>query len=148
MTKRFEFKFNDGEYVYFYIIDNETGKEYEYLIDDELLKFLNELSEENEQIRIILSEYMQQIDKLAIENGKLKGQLKIENYPDFLNSLVEKNKQLSEENKRLINILDNERLLKMLDNVANYMQKQNKNIPIEDFVEWWNNITTGGFVNE
>lgn len=139
MTKRFEFKFNDGEYVYFYIIDNETGKEYEYLIDDELLKFLNELSEENEQIRIILSEYMQQIDKLAIENGKLKGQLKIENYPDFLNSLVEKNKQLSEENKRLINILDN---------VANYMQKQNKNIPIEDFVEWWNNITTGGFVNE
>ena len=135
MTKRFEFKFNDGEYVYFYIIDNETGKEYEYLIDDELLKFLNELSEENEQIRIILSEYMQQIDKLAIENGKLKGQLKIENYPDFLNSLVEKNKQLSEENK-------------ILDNVANYMQKQNKNIPIEDFVEWWNNITTGGFVNE
>ena len=51
----------------------------------------------------------------------------------------EKNKQQTEENKKLINILDN---------VANNKQKQNKNIPIEDFVEWWNNITTGGFVNE
>ena len=49
--------------------------------------------------------------------------------------LTEKNEQLSEENKRLV---------KMLDNVANYMQKQNKNIPIDDFVEWWNNIATEG----
>lgn len=39
---------------------------------------------------------------------------------------------------------ENQRLIKMLDNVANYMQKQNKNIPIDDFVEWWNNMATEG----
>lgn len=38
----------------------------------------------------------------------------------------------------------NERLLKMLDNVANYMQKQNKYMSIPDFVEWWNGIATKG----
>ena len=56
---------------------------------------------------------------------------------DELNTLNDENEQLSEENKRLV---------KMLDNVANYMQKQN-NIPIDDFVEWWNNIATRG-INE
>ena len=49
--KRFEFKFNDEEYMYFYIIDNETGKEYKYLIDDELLKLLNDLAEENNHLK-------------------------------------------------------------------------------------------------
>lgn len=39
---------------------------------------------------------------------------------------------------------ENERLIKMLDNVANYMQKQHKDMPLDDFVEWWNNIATEG----
>jgi hypothetical protein len=39
---------------------------------------------------------------------------------------------------------ENQRLIKMLDNVANYMQKQHKDVPIDDFVEWWNNIATEG----
>ena len=48
---------------------------------------------------------------------------------------INKIKELEEENQRLI---------KMLDNVANYMQKQYKDMPIDDFVEWWNNIATEG----
>lgn len=49
--KRFEFRLCTDELYYFYIIDNETGKEYKYLIDDELLKLLNELHEENNQLK-------------------------------------------------------------------------------------------------
>lgn len=49
---------------------------------------------------------------------------------------------LEKENKELKQ--SNERLLKMLDNVANYMQRDNKYMPIDDFVEWWNNIATKG----
>lgn len=52
-------------------------------------------------------------------------------------------------NERLEELLndlndDNKRLIKMLDNVANYMQKQHKEVPIDDFVEWWNKIAIGG----
>ena len=43
---------------------------------------------------------------------------------------------------------ENQRLIKMLDNVANYMQKQHKDMPIDDFVEWWNNIATEGLEND
>ena len=52
------------------------------------------------------------------ENGmKSDESIILETYElvDDINRLVEKNEQLSEENKRLV---------KMLDNVANYMQKQ------------------------
>ena len=52
------------------------------------------------------------------------------------------NQRLEKENEQLKQ--SNERLLKMLDNVANYMQKENKYMPIDDFVEWWNNIATEG----
>ena len=56
--------------------------------------------------------------------------------------LVDELNKLSNENEQLKQ--SNERLLKMLDNVANYMQKENKYMPIDDFVEWWNNIATEG----
>lgn len=39
---------------------------------------------------------------------------------------------------------ENERLIKMLDNVANYMQREHREMPLDDFVEWWNNIATEG----
>lgn len=52
-----------------------------------------------------------------------------------LNELWEENEQLKK---------DKQRLIKMMDNVANYMQKQHKDIPLDDFVEWWNNIATEG----
>ena len=42
---------------------------------------------------------------------------------------------------------ENKKLIKMLDNVANYMQKEHKEIPLDDFVEWWNNIATKGISN-
>ena len=39
---------------------------------------------------------------------------------------------------------ENQRLIKMLDNVANYMQKEHRDMPLDDFVEWWNGIATDG----
>lgn len=76
-----------------------------------------------------------------------------------LNEFAEENKELKEENEQLEQGLktkciankqyeENQRLIKMLDNVANYMQKQYKDMPIDDFVEWWNNIATEGVINK
>ena len=39
---------------------------------------------------------------------------------------------------------ENQRLIKMLDNIVNYMQREYREIPIDDFVEWWNNLATEG----
>ena len=39
---------------------------------------------------------------------------------------------------------ENERLVKMLDNGANYVQREHREMPLDDFVEWWNNIVTEG----
>lgn len=74
-TERFEFKFNDGEYVYFYIIDNETGKEYKYLIDDELLKLLNELHEENRLLKLKSETKLFSRRELEKENEQLQQEL-------------------------------------------------------------------------
>lgn len=63
------------------VIDNKTGKEYDCLIDDDLLKLLNELAEEN--------------IKLHIQNDFLKD----ENH--HMRDLVNENRQLKEENKEL-----------------------------------------------
>ena len=50
-------------------------------------------------------------------------------------TLIYSNQEYRKENKKLV---------KMLDNVSNYMQKQHKEMPLDDFVEWWNNIATEG----
>lgn len=42
------------------VIDNQTGKEYDCLIDDDLLKLLNELHEENEELK-------KQIEELKVD---------------------------------------------------------------------------------
>ena len=94
------------------VIDNQTGKEYNCLIDDDLLKLLNELHEGNEQLK---------------QENNLKG-----DFREFITKDIQKTKE------------ENQRLIKMLDNVANYMQKQHKDMAIDEFVEWWNNIATGG----
>lgn len=80
-----------------------------------------------------LSEKGIKIDQLEKENEQLK---------DALNQRTEQCDKYYEENEQLKQ--SNERLLKMLDNVANYMQKENKYMPIDDFVEWWNGIATKG----
>lgn len=59
---------------------------------------------------------------------------------DFLNNTNEENKYL----KSCELYKKNQQLIKMLDNVANYMQKQHEDMPIDDFVEWWNEIATEG----
>ena len=53
----------------------------------------------------------------------------------LLNKLIEENEQLKQ---------DNQRLIKMLDNAANYVQREHREISLDDFVEWWNNIITKG----
>lgn len=39
---------------------------------------------------------------------------------------------------------ENQRLIKMLDNVANYMQREHMDMPIDEFVIWWNGVATEG----
>ena len=39
---------------------------------------------------------------------------------------------------------ENQRLIKMLDNIAIYEQKQHKDMSFDDFVEWWDNIVREG----
>lgn len=80
--KRFEFQLDNNELYYFYIIDNKTGKEYKYLIDDELLKLLNELAEENRQLKEDIDELDKKSDekiRLIRENTRLKKKLKEHN---------------------------------------------------------------------
>ena len=38
------------------VIDNQTGKEYDCLIDEELLKLLNKLNDENQAVKDIINE--------------------------------------------------------------------------------------------
>lgn len=72
----------------------------------------------------------------------------MKNQSDKIKKLEKENEQLKQElkTKCIVNKQYEEiqRLIKMLDNVANYMQKQHKDMPIDDFVEWWNNIATEG----
>ena len=78
-----------------------------------------------------------EIDKLKGENKKLNA-LCVE-YGFEMGRLEEENEQLKQ---------DNQRLIKMLDNVANYMQKEHKEIPLDDFAEWWNKMATEGLEND
>ena len=60
-------------------------------------------------------------------------------FMDYVNEMAKENEQLKQ---------DNQRLIKMLDNVANYMQKEHREIPLDDFVEWWNKMATEGLEND
>jgi len=84
-----------------------------------LCDLMNELNDECEFL---------EIENKLLEDGATK-------YAELYHKSLKENEQLKQ---------SNERLLKMLDNVANYMQKQNKYMPIDDFVEWWNGIATKG----
>ena len=83
--KRFEVRLCSDKLYYFYIFDNETGKEYKYLIEDELLKLLNELHEENQYLKSLkwnqdcineISIGIQQRQLLEEEIEQLKSDLK------------------------------------------------------------------------
>ena len=75
--------------------------------------------------------------------------LEAEEIVDLLNEQHETIQQLQKDSTILIHSnheyrKENKKLIKMLDNVANYMQKEHREIPLNDFVEWWNNIATEG----
>lgn len=84
-----------------------------------------------------------------IDNG-------LDDIVNMLNALHEENEQLkhtvhkhslqiiAQSNKIIELEKENKRFIKMLDNVANYMQKEHKEIPVNQFVDWWNNIATMG----
>ena len=79
---------------------------------------------------------------------------------ELLNTLYHENEELKASNEGLLKDLyegfkliksvekENQQLVKMLDNVTNYMQREHKEIPIDDFVEWWNNIATEGLEDD
>lgn len=168
--KRFEFEFDMN------ISDNLMDKEYDMHEGDEAFEFLdliNNLNKENEQLKTQLTsilklneklrsrikylerkierernatnkqyekwekEALEKINKLEKENEQLKKQ-RYDLYMDIA-KLVKENEQLKQ---------SNERLLKMLDNVANYIQKQYKDVSVDDFAEWWNNMATKGLKKE
>ena len=72
----------------------------------------------------------------------------LERLCDSLNELNDENEQLKQELKIkcIVNkqYEENQRLIKMLDNAANYVQREHREIPLDDFVEWWNNMVTEG----
>ena len=80
-----------------------------------------------------MEEFIEKVNSIIKENDELKasneGLLKDLNYGFKLIKSVEK---------------ENQQLIKMLDNVANYIQREHREMPLDDFVEWWNNIATDG----
>lgn len=84
----------------------------------DLVDLLNTQHEEIEQLKQVINDY---------------GSSDVSSCMNTIFRLAKENEQLKQSNKRL---------LKMLDNVANYMQKENKYMLVDDFVEWWNNIAT------
>lgn len=68
IEKRFKFQLcNDGLYC-FNIIDNKTGKEHECLIDGKLFKLLNELNDENNQLREFIIN-LHSVVQFDVDNG-------------------------------------------------------------------------------
>ena len=113
----------------YYIFDSNTISESDF---EEKLEYQDYKAFEDSMMG---DEVVNRLNEQHETIGRLK-----QNIDELLSINVEE--ELLKENKELKQ--SNERLLKMLDNVANYMQKQNKYMPIDDFVEWWNNIATEG----
>lgn len=93
-NKRFEYRLCSDELYYFYIIDNETGKDYRYLVDDRLLKLLNKLNDENVAFKKSdnIAELETEIMKLKEENKELKKRL---SYAEKVNlDLIDENHRL------------------------------------------------------
>ena len=94
-------------------------------------------------IQFVIETVESKLNQLNDENNELKS--RVCDCHIFLSSktMVENcNEELRKENEQLKQ--DNQRLIKMLDNVANYMQKEHREIPLDDFVEWWNKMATEG----
>ena len=113
--KRFYISSDSNQNIY----DDILRCYYSSIDANKLCKLLNELNDKCEFL---------EIENEALEDGATK-------YAELYHQSLKENEQLKQ---------SNERLLKMLDNIANYMQKQNKCMPIDDFVEWWNGIATKG----
>ena len=93
-NKRFEYRLCSDELYYFYIIDNETGKDYRYLVDNRLLKLLNKLNDENVAFKNSdnIAELETEIMKLKEENNELKKRL---SYAEKVNlDLIDENNRL------------------------------------------------------
>lgn len=102
---------------------------YEHLSYQDIVDKLNNLVKENRQLKNDLKKQFKAIAKTTDEfNSTIDTKTLIQLFKDS-NEL----KEIKDENQRLI---------KMLDNVANCMQNQNKDIPIDDFVELWNKMAT------
>ena len=89
-----------------------------------------DLLNENEQLKELSDVRLKYVERCAKEKVNLV---------DWVSHLEKENEKLKQ---------DNQRLIKMLDNVANYMQKEHREIPVDDFVEWWNKMATEGLENE
>ena len=99
------------------------------LSSQEVVDLLNSFNEQHQLMKEVLQEKIDENEQLKSELSEKDIQL------DFL----------KDENQHMRNLVnEKERLVKMLDNVANYMQREHREMPLDDFVEWWNNIATEG----
>lgn len=103
----------------------------------DIVTVMNDLQEENEQLENRLKQTFHEINDYTCTIKQLQDKI------DVKEALL---KQYEEENEQLRK--KNQRLIKMLDNVANYMQKEHREIPLDDFVEWWNKMATEGLEND
>lgn len=99
---------------------------------DIVCKFGNELADENEQLKQAYAQLKHRHAQLKHRHSLL--------YDVCIDAECDRDSYC----KDVVSLeKENKRLIKMLDNVANYMQKQHKEVPIDDFVEWWNKIAIG-----
>ena len=83
-------------------------------------------------------------DRLTLEEDDEAVKL-LNEQDETISELSSQRDYLLNENRHMRELVnEKERLIKMLDNVANYMQKEHQEIQLDDFVEWWNNIATEG----
>lgn len=68
---------------------------------------------------------------------------RIKNQVDYLDKVI-----LTERSQIVKLQRENERLVKMLDNVSNHVQREHREMQLDDFVEWWNNIVTDGLEDD
>ena len=125
------------------VIDTFDGGEYWTVHGNEAYNLcidMNALSDENEELKKEAEEYNE--DAMSYQTLYEQQLKKSEELLSECSHQQKQRMKLYIENIELKQ--SNERLLKMLDNVANYMQKQNKYMSIPDFVEWWNGIATKG----
>ena len=114
--------------------EKELSEQYETIKSLELKNKQFEVDALNATLAV--KEIQQENILLQDENEQLKSEKHLYAVVEKRNGYLLDNLKKEEE--------QNERLIKMLDNAANYMQKQHRDMPVDEFVDHWNYIISEG----